>query len=287
VGGRRTPARRYDWSGVDRVINSATLRGIKVLGILNSTPIWAIAPNTLPVSGRPNDPAQFAKFVSLVATRYKGKVANYEVWNEPNAIFFWQPGPNAAQYTTLLKAAYTAIKAADPNAMVIAAAVGATLDWPGLTLNPVRFISEMYQAGAAGYFDALSFHPYLYNLPFSNGSPYYESPLNQAKRIYALMVANGDGNKKIWATEYGQPSSVVSEANQAAFLGDFLRTWRSLPFAGPAFLHTLLDSTVSDPVEASLGLFHTDWTPKPALTAVQQVIAENDAIEAAANGGVL
>ncbi|WP_051574708.1 tandem-95 repeat protein [Mycobacterium sp. URHB0044] len=272
----------YDWSAVDRVVNSATLRGIKVLGILNSTPIWAIAPGTLPISGQPNDPAQFANFARLVATRYKGKVANYEVWNEPNGIQFWMPTPNAAQYTTLLKAAYTAIKTADPNAMVIGGVVGATLDWPGLTVNPVRFISEMYAAGAAGYFDALSFHPYLYNNPFSQGSA-YDSPLNQAKRIYALMVANGDGNKKIWATEYGQPSSVVSEANQASFTGDFLRTWRDLPFAGPAFLHTLLDTTGSDPVEASMGLFHPDWTPKPVLATVVQVIAENNAIEAAQN----
>ena len=188
--------------------------------------------NTLPFAGMPSDNAQYAKFVRLVATRYKGKVANYEVWNEPNAIFFWQPAPNATQYTALLKAAYTAIKGADPNAMVIAAGVGAVVDFGSLTVNPVRFITEMYQAGAAGYFDALAFHPYLSNNPFSQGTPYPDSPLNQVKQIYNLMVANGDGNKKIWATEYGQPSSVVSEANEASYLGDFLRTWRNLPFAG-------------------------------------------------------
>ncbi len=34
------------------------------------------------------------------------------------------PGPNAAQYTALLKAAYPAIKAADPDAVVVAASVG-------------------------------------------------------------------------------------------------------------------------------------------------------------------
>jgi YVTN family beta-propeller protein/VCBS repeat-containing protein len=273
----------YDWSAVDRVVNSASVRGIKVVGVLNSTPLWAAVANTLPFAGMPSDNAQYAKFVRLVATRYKGKVANYEVWNEPNAIFFWQPAPNATQYTALLKAAYTAIKGADPNAMVIAAGVGAVVDFGSLTVNPVRFITEMYQAGAAGYFDALAFHPYLSNNPFSQGTPYPDSPLNQVKKIYNLMVANGDGNKKIWATEYGQPSSVVSEADEASYLGDFLRTWRDLPFAGPAFIHTLLDTTGSDPVEASYGLFHVDWTPKLALATVKQVIAENAAIEAAAN----
>jgi YVTN family beta-propeller protein/VCBS repeat-containing protein len=276
-----------DWSAVDRVVNSAAARNIKVLGVLNSTPTWAAVPNTFPLAGMPSDNAQFAAFAGLAAARYKGKVTAWEVWNEPNSITFWQPGPNAAQYTALLKAAYPAIKAADPNAVVVAASVGSTLDWFGLTENPVRFVSEMYDAGAAGYFDALSFHPYHYTTPFTQGGSYYESPLTQVNRIHDLMVANGDGYKKIWATEYGEPSSAAGDANQAAYLGDFLRGWRTLSFAGPAFIHTLVDNANADPAEASFGLFHADWTPKPAVSTVEAVIAENNAIEAAANASVL
>ncbi|WP_197040213.1 Ig-like domain-containing protein [Mycobacterium sp. URHB0044] len=272
-----------DWSAVDRVINSAAARNIKVLGVLNSTPTWAAVPNTYPLAGMPSDNAQFAAFAGLAAARYKGKVTAWEVWNEPNAVMFWQPGPNAAQYTALLKAAYPAIKAADPDAVVVAAAVGATLDWFGLTVNPVRFVSEMYDAGAAGYFDALSFHPYQYTTPFTQGGIYYDSPLTQVNRIHDLMVANGDGYKKIWATEYGEPSSAAGDANQAAYLGDFLRGWRTLSFAGPAFIHTLVDRADADPAEASFGLFYPDWTPKPAASTVEAVIAENNAIEAAQN----
>lgn len=277
----------YSWTAIDRVVNTAALRGIKVLGVLNSTPLWAAAPNTLPLAGMPKDNAQFAKFAKAVATRYKGKVGSYEVWNEPNGIQFWQPSPNAAQYTELLKAAYTAIKSADPNAVVVAAALGAVVDFGNLTVNPVRFVSEMYAAGAAGYFDALSFHPYLYNQAFSQQGAYPESPLNQAKRIYALMVANGDGDKKIWATEYGQPSSLVSQASQALFLGDFLRTWRTLPFAGPTFIHQLVDTNDASATEASFGLFDTNWIPKLALFTVKLVLAENKLIEAAKNATAL
>lgn len=276
-----------DWSAVDRVINGAAARNIKVLGILNSPPVWASVPNTLPLAGMPADNAQFAAFAGAAAARYKGKVTAWEVWNEPNAITFWAPGPNAAQYTALLKAAYTAIKAADPNAVVVAASVGSTIDWFGLTVNPVKFVEGMYAAGAAGYFDALSFHPYQYTTPFSQGGYMYEAPITQANRIYALMVANGDGHKKIWATEYGQPSSEVSDANQAAYIGDFLRGWRTLSYAGPSFIHTLLDRADGDPVEGSFGLFNPDWTPKTAVSTVVTVIAENDAIEAAKNATAL
>ncbi|TQR86317.1 hypothetical protein D8S82_12100 [Mycobacterium hodleri] len=276
-----------DWSAVDRVINSAAARNIKVLAVLNSPPTWAAVENTWPLAGMPKDNAQFAAFAGLAAARYKGKVTAWEVWNEPNGINFWQPGPNAAQYTALLKAAYPAIKAADPDAVVVAASVGSVIDWGDVMVNPVRFVSEMYAAGAAGYFDALSFHPYQYTTPFTQGGYLYESPLNQANRIYALMVANGDGNKKIWATEYGEPSSVVDDANQAAYLGDFLRGWRTLSFAGPTFIHNLVDKADGDPVEGSFGLFHPDWTPKQAASTVVTVIAENDAIEAAKNARVL
>jgi hypothetical protein len=150
-------------------------------------------------------------------------------------------------------------------------------------INPVTYLSQMYAAGAAGYFDAIAYHPYLYSLPFSGGEGHAGVPITQAEQLHALMVANGDGNKKIWATEYGQPSSEFSEANQAAYIGDFLRTWRDLEYAGPAFIHTLADYPSSDPIQASMGLFHQDWTPKPALAVVKQVIVENNAIEAGAD----
>jgi hypothetical protein len=272
----------YDWTAVDRMVNSANAKGIKVLAVLNSTPDWAAVPNQPPLSGHPADLDAFEDYVSEVATRYKGKVADYEIWNEPNYDLFWAPEPDAAQYTALLKVAYTAIKAADPNATVIAASVASAAEVPGgPVINPVTYLSQMYAAGAGGYFDAIAYHPYLYSVPFSAGEGHAGVPITQAEQLHALMVANGDGNKKIWATEYGQPSSEFSEANQAAYIGDFLRTWRSLEYAGPAFIHTLADYPASDPIQASMGLFHQDWTPKPVLAVVKQVIAENNAIEAA------
>lgn len=278
----------YNWAATDRMVNSANANGIKVLVVLNSTPDWAAVPDQPPLSGHPADLEAFEDYVSAVATRYKGKVADYEIWNEPNYELFWAPEPDAAQYTALLKVAYTAIKAADPNATVIAASVASAAETPGgPVINPVTYLSQMYAAGAAGYFDAIAYHPYLYSLPFSAGEGHAGVPITQAEQLHALMVANGDGNKKIWATEYGQPSSEFSEANQAAYIGDFLRTWRDLEYAGPAFIHTLADYPSSDPIQASMGLFHQDWTPKPALAVVKQVIAENNAIEAAADDDVL
>jgi hypothetical protein len=65
--------------------------------------------------------------------------------------------------------------------------------------------------------------PKFYSLPSSAGG-HAGVPITQAEQLYAAMAANGDGNKKMWATEYGRPSSALSEASRAAFVGDFLRT---------------------------------------------------------------
>jgi hypothetical protein len=206
------------------------------------------------------------------------------VWNEPNYQVFWQPTPNAAAYTALLKAAYTAIKAADPDAVVVAGGIAATPDQGTKMVSAVRFVSEMYQAGAAGYFDALSFHPYHYYVKFSQGGGMPSSPLTMVNAIHDLMVANGDGNKKIWATEYGEPSSLGGDAVQAAYIDDFLRAWRNLDYAGPTYLHTIRDWNTLDPIAASFGIYNLNWTPKKAVSTIEAIIDENKAFLAGGGG---
>ncbi|MBJ7289646.1 cellulase family glycosylhydrolase [Williamsia sp.] len=264
----------YDWTAIDNMVNAATARGMGVMGVVTTTPAWAKQPFTSPYQP-PSNPLDYGNFMSTLASRYAGKVSAYEVWNEPNAGFAFAPIPDPAAYTSLLKAAYGAIKAADPQATVIGGVLGSVVTWGNLTLNPVAFVEQMYASGAAGYFDALSFHPYQYTTPFSQGGPLLDSPLNQVTSIYQLMVANGDASKLIWGSEYGLPTSVVGEQNQADYIKDFLNKWSSLPFAGPAFLYTLVDrnsADVNDP-ESTFGVFRDDWTQKLAAQVIKDFIA--------------
>jgi hypothetical protein len=260
----------YDWSQSDYLINAADERGMGILAVITTTPTYQ--QNGSGIYSEPIDPSAYGEFAGLAAERYAGQVGAYEIWNEPNAAPFYGPAPDPAGYTELLKAAYTSIKAADPDATVVGGVVGSTVTYGNFTLNPVDFVDQMYDAGAQGYFDALSFHPYQYTMPFSTGGYHPDSPLNQLDDIHDLMVANGDGDKLIWASEYGQPTAVSSEAEQAAYLEDMLTTWREIGYTGPAFVYTLEDDmTGSTDPEATFGLIRSDGTWKPAAYVIQEL----------------
>lgn len=268
-------ATTYDWSKMDNVVDTAASMGFSITGAVSGTPTWG----GVPLAGAPN-PTSYADFASKVASRYGSKIGAYEVWNEPNGVMFFAP-VDAAKYTEVLKAAYTAIKAANPDAVVLAGALGATSNVKGISQAAVDFLKGMYAAGAAGYFDALSYHPYGSTLPFSAGAGVDNSALQQIQALYAVMVANGDGDLKIWGTEYGNatvPVFGITKAEQAQYLQDFIAAWTKLPFTGPAFVYTAQDlATGMLNAEANYGLFNSDGTPKEAALVLAKLLAELDA----------
>ena len=263
---------QFDFGQVDMIVDAANARGMSVLGTLVSTPGWAVEPGLPAVSSPPAAAGAYGDFAGAAASHFRGRVAAYEIWNEPNAALSWTSGPQGpepAVYAGMLKAAYPKIKGADPSALVIGGVVGAVVSFFSLTMDPVTFIDQMYAAGARGSFDAVSYHPYQYTTMFSAGGTLPNSPLLQVDAIHQKMAANGDGGKQIWATEYGEPTSSADEATQAAYLTDFLTKWRTLPYAGPAYVYTTRDrNTGSGNPDDTLGVYRSDWTPKPAQAAV-------------------
>jgi hypothetical protein len=265
----------YDWGQADMIVDAANARGIAVLGLLNSTPGWATGGEA--IASPPDSPDTFGNFAGAVAGHFAGRIAAYELWNEENAVQFWKSGPQGPQpdrYTDLLKAAYPKIKAADGGATVVAGGLSPTINFFSITKNPVDYVNGMYAAGAKGFFDALAFHPYLFtanaDARFSTGK--VNSPLSLFNQLRQKMNDNGDGGKQIWATEFGAATSKVDEATQAAWIRDFITTWRGLNGAGPAFVYTTRDrNTGSSNPQDTYGVYRTDWTPKPAADVVKSL----------------
>jgi hypothetical protein len=259
-----------NWSSIDKTVNSAASRNIAVVGVVNSTPQWAVASGGQYLSGRPASPEVYGEFVAKFVARYPGKVAAVEIWNEQNAVTFYTPAPDPAGYVDLLKAAYPKVKAINPSIAVLCGGLGAVIDWGTSAINPVAYVTQMYAAGAKPYFDALSYHPYQYSLKFSGGMAVTNSPVQQLMQMRQVMIANGDEDKKIWATEYGQPASSGGAATQNEFIADILVKWQELPYTGPVFIYTTRDrNTGSISAEDTFGVYQTDWTPKAARQTVQ------------------
>jgi hypothetical protein len=263
----------WDWGQADLMVGAANARGIAVTALLNSTPGWATGGEA--IASPPDSPDTFGNFAGTFADHFSGRIAAYELWNEENAVQFWKSGPQGPQpdrFADLLKAAYPRIKAADPGATVVMGGLSPTINFFSITKNPVDYLNNVYAAGGGGSFDAVAFHPYLFtsnpDARFSTGK--VNSPRSLYDGLRGAMAANGDGGKQIWATEFGEPTSKVDEATQAAWIQDFIVTWRTLPGAGPAFIYTTRDrNTGSSNPQDTYGVYRTDWTPKPAADVIK------------------
>ena len=110
----------FNWTQSDQVVQLAEDAGIKLLARLDRAPAWTGA---VPPNGPPQRYEDYGDFCFEVAKRYKGRIHAYQIWNEPNLAREWgDKPPNAREYTQMLKKAYQAIKAVDPNAIVVTAA---------------------------------------------------------------------------------------------------------------------------------------------------------------------
>lgn len=263
----------YYWDDVDRVVAGANARGLQVLGLIVYTPGWARPAGTSGSYGP--DPATYSAFAAKAVQHYSAMgVQHYEIWNEPNIQAFWQPRPDVGAYTRLLKAAYASIKAVNPQATVLTAGTSpASSD--GTDIAPVDFVRGIYANGGKGSFDAVAHHPYGWPaLPGGTESwnAWYQMS-GATTSIRSTMVANGDGAKKIWATEFGAPTagpsgSFVSEAAQAEMITRAHALWRTYDWAGGLFTYQHRDQgTTNDTRENHFGLVRRDYSPKPAWTA--------------------
>jgi len=231
----------------------------------------------------PADPQDYAAFVGFLAQHFGSRVNAYEIWNEEDASRWWTGGPDAGAYTELLKAAYPAIKSADPAATVL---IG------GLTGNDYEFLEQIYAAGGKGYFDAVGVHTDTacnklspYEFLRGTDSRLVPDSFLAYREVHAVMVANGD-EKPIWMTELswrttnaecaegawaGQTAAGVSEATQATFLSQAYHCLAQDPYIKVGFWFPLVDEGT-----ATSGLVRADGSDKPSFAAMKAYAHNGD-----------
>jgi hypothetical protein len=277
-------ATSYDWSSVDRVLSLAETYGLRVDLLLGWTPSWAQASDPDPRRG-PDDPAALQAFAAALCTRYRGRIAALEIWNEPNATGFFQAYPGMsipASYVRILKAAYAGAKGADPSVQIIAGNSDGrySTDANGAYYAQDDFLSACYAAGAGGSFDMWATH----NYPGSPGTVVpefrfgawagYRSVWGVVESLRAILDAHGDGSKPLGITEVGWPNGGDSDSNTSAppsFVTQRRYTVRNILHAYAHNLRTYQVMFVFDFPDGTYGIFNSDASERPVATAIRVV----------------
>ncbi len=185
------------------VIGAAHRRGFKIL-------IGTVGPAGMVIQQSFEE--NFARWAARLAAAGADGI---EVWNEPNIDREWQPGyisPEA--YTRLLCATYKAVKAANPNTLVIAAAPAPTGAFDECTptgCDDRMFLQGIYAAGGAECMDYLGVH---YNFGATPPSAISGHPADDGRHHHSwyflpqmqLYYNIFGGTKRLFYTELGYAS---------------------------------------------------------------------------------
>lgn len=191
------------WDKYDQIVDLAEQYGVQIHARLDNPPLWTHADPAIGSFAPPDDVQDFVNYAAAVAQRYKGRIHYYQVWNEPNIYPEWgEQAVNPEAYTGMLCRTYAALKAVDPDIVVVSGALAPTLSLSERDLNDFIFLQRMYDAGAGECFDILAVQGYGLN---SGPTDRRMRPttVNFPRNIYIrdLMIANGDTHKPIWISE--------------------------------------------------------------------------------------
>jgi hypothetical protein len=261
----------FSWGMWDELVGIYNGNGIQVLLSIPKAPNWARPPDDdRSVEGPPQDVNLYANFVAQVAARYQGRVQAIEIWNEQN--LWYEAGGagriSAANYVQLLQQSYRAVKAANPNMMVVSGALTPAGNVGDLAMDDVDYLQQMYANGAKGFFDGLGAHPSGYNCPASGDwrtvvdptALSFRGPFDNRHHSWCfrgtmegyreVMLANGDGGKAIVPTEFGWAVSGNPQAGyeyardntpeeQAQWIVEAYQLAKGWGWVGPMFLWNL------------------------------------------------
>lgn len=207
----------YDWYRPDEIVAAVEAADLKLLVRLDSHPLWSVISlpdDQITANQPPVDYRDFRDFCYSLAERYRGRIAAYQVWNEPNLSREWgNRSPDPKAYTGLLRLCYEGIKRADPEAIVISAGLAPTGTQPPVAIPDEDFLQGMYDAGAAAYFDVLGLNAPGYKAP-PEASPeagvlveayggHRWNVFRHVEDMREIMIRNGDEDKQVAILEMG------------------------------------------------------------------------------------
>ncbi|MCB9454006.1 MAG: cellulase family glycosylhydrolase [Anaerolineaceae bacterium] len=282
------------WAKYDQIVDLADQYGLQIQARLSNPPDWTHANPDIGDKAPPDDVQDFVNYAVTLAERYKGRVRYFQIWNEPNIYPEWGNQPvNPEAYTDLLCRTYAALKAVDPDNVIIAAALAPTVSLSPENLNDFVFLQRMYDAGAGECFDIMAAQGYGLN---SGPTDHRMRPttVNFAHNVYIrdLMVANGDAEKPIWISEMGwntqpdDPAIVTSQSGEFGIVTEeqraqytplaYQRAQQEWPWVGVMNFWFFKRAADYEQNQAFyyFRMVEPDFTPLPVYDAMKQYIRD-------------
>jgi Cellulase (glycosyl hydrolase family 5) len=214
------PSGMPDFSGLDQVVALAAQYHLRVVADLVTIPWWLAdcdGPTDLSSMDRCGTDrlSEYESLISQIVTRAEPVIRDWEIWNEPDTSASFSGTP--AQYALMLRAAYDAIKAVDPQDNVL---LGGISDPAGQSWLGQVFATP--GADAAQAFDIATIHERgdLDALAVDVGG-------------WKQYLSSAGFTGPLWVTEHGYPSDPAYQydpsyaggpASQAAFLAASIPT---------------------------------------------------------------
>lgn len=188
------PARgQWAFSTLDRLVAEATEHRVKPLLVLAHSPAWASArPNERSaykpgVAAEPARLDDWRNYVRTVGQRYKGRISEYQVWNEPSDKSHFTG--TVAQLVELTCEARRILKGIDPAIKLVSAGSAGGG-------KHIQYLDDFLAGGGAECIDVVAHHFYVPRF-----GPEAMVPL--IREVRQVMAKRGVGHLPLWNTETG------------------------------------------------------------------------------------
>jgi len=306
------PQGTYAWGELDKIVDDAAEHNLKLLVNIVQAPSFYTPDGQ---NGLPQDPKALGDFVAAMAEHYGTKISAYEIWNEQNLAH--ENGgrvtvEDAGHYVDILVECYNRIKAANPDAVVLAGAPSSSgVNDPSLAVSDENYYRAMYKYKDGiikSHFDAQAVHPGGSANPpdtFWPDNPSTAQGWTDDRTFYfrhvedvrKFMEEEGVGDHQIWITEFGwatanntpgyefgnqvtldQQSEYITDAIQRVY--EEYRYPDGRPWVGAMFLWNMNFAVLwgqqgnPEHEQASFGILNPDYSPRPAFLALQGLLPQ-------------
>jgi hypothetical protein len=245
----------WDFSHWDAYVDKAVGAGKKIVFILGFDNSWLYNDHREHRDFTEREIAYFLQYVEKVVDRYRGRVAAFEIWNEPNFVF-WKGSDK--HFFALSAAAAKKIREIDPEVTILAGSLFRVGE---------GFVRGMFKSGAMENTDGISLHPY------SSDALYTVKQIDKLRRLLAEYNYTG----QIWVTEVGYATGGIyfSTVNDVSYPEYIVKTLSGLAARGIRNLiwYELMDNYTPDTIpnhwnpSYHFGLIYPDGTLKNGAAA--------------------